>query len=106
MIAYKIGDLCNTATNQFAISIYATSIEIMKMMTFIDATMSLPMSSMDVEEGVGLKTEAQIEKVHKDRQHHRGGRHSSVVSSARTILRPQVRIPSTSSMLLQFVIDL
>ena len=55
MIAYKIGDLCNTATNQFAISIYATAIEIMKMMTSIDATMSLPMSSMDVEEGVGVE---------------------------------------------------
>ena len=35
-----------------------------------------------------------------------GGRHSSVVSSAPTILRPRVRIPSTPSMLFQFVIDL
>ena len=33
-----------------------------------------------------------------------GGRHSSVVSSAPTILRPQVRIPSTPSMLFQFVL--
>ena len=33
------------------------------------------------------------------------GRHSSVVSSAPTILRPRVRIPSTPSMLFQFVID-
>ena len=35
-----------------------------------------------------------------------GGPHSSMVSSAPTILRPWVRIPSTPSMLFQFVIDL
>ena len=35
-----------------------------------------------------------------------GGRHSSVVSSAPTILRPRVRIPSTPSMLFQFVLRL
>ena len=34
------------------------------------------------------------------------GRHSSVVSSAPTILRPRVRIPSTPSMLFQFVLKL
>ena len=34
----------------------------------------------------------------------RGGRHSSVVSSAPTILRPRVQIPSTPSMLFQFVL--
>ena len=33
-----------------------------------------------------------------------GGRHSSVVSSAPTILQPRVRIPSTPSMLFQFVL--
>ena len=33
------------------------------------------------------------------------GHHSSAVSSAPTILRPQVRIPSTPSMLFQFVFD-
>ena len=33
-----------------------------------------------------------------------GGRHSSVVSSVPTILRPRVRIPSTPSMLFQFVL--
>ena len=35
-----------------------------------------------------------------------GGRHSSVVSSAPTILLPRVWIPSTPSTLFQFVIDL
>ena len=35
-----------------------------------------------------------------------GGRHSSVVSSAPTILRPRVRIPSTPSTLFQFVLKL
>ena len=34
------------------------------------------------------------------------GRHSSVVSSAPTIVRPRVRIPSTPSMLFQFVLKL
>ena len=33
-----------------------------------------------------------------------GGRHSSVVSSVPTILRPRVRIPSTPSTLFQFVL--
>ena len=33
-----------------------------------------------------------------------GGHHSSVVSSAPTILQPRVRIPSTPSMLFQFVL--
>ena len=33
----------------------------------------------------------------------KGGRHSSVVSFAPTILWPRVRIPSTPSMLFQFV---
>ena len=33
-----------------------------------------------------------------------GGRHSSVVSSAPTILRPQVRIPSTPSLLFSICI--
>ena len=33
----------------------------------------------------------------------RGGRHSSVVSSAPTILRPRVQIPSTPSMLFSVI---
>ena len=33
-----------------------------------------------------------------------GGHHSSVVLSAPTILRPRVQIPSTPSMLFQFVL--
>ena len=35
-----------------------------------------------------------------------GGRHSSVVSSAPTILWPQVRIPSTPSMLYSICIEI
>ena len=35
-----------------------------------------------------------------------GGRHSSVVSSAPTILRPRVRIPSTPSMLFSICIEI
>ena len=35
-----------------------------------------------------------------------GGCHSSVVSSAPTILRPQVRIPSTPSMLYSICIEI
>ena len=35
-----------------------------------------------------------------------GGRHSSVVSFAPTILRPQVRIPSTPSMLFSICIEI
>ena len=35
-----------------------------------------------------------------------GGRHSSVVSSAPTILRPRVRIPSTPSMLFSIYIEI
>ena len=35
-----------------------------------------------------------------------GGRHSSVVSSAPTILRPRVQIPSTSSMLFSICVEI
>ena len=35
-----------------------------------------------------------------------GGRHSSVVSSATTILRTRVRIPCTTSPFFEFVIEL